>query len=109
MGYFSILLFLMFCGAAVGKKNINRNNNIAQADKIWQSKKAQCTVTTCAMYVIPEGYNCVNKCLSPKCYDEYYAASPLEDGEIDGLREREFTKCVRQEQRDLNKSAQKPR
>jgi hypothetical protein len=47
-----------------------------------------------------EAYNCVNRCISSNCYGEVYAENPLEDGEIDSIRNREFTSCVRQEVRN---------
>ena len=43
------------------------------------------------------------QCLSPECYEAVYAKEPLEDGEIDKKREQEFTKCLRQAEKNKKK------
>lgn len=71
-------------------------------ERQWKSKQANCERKTCQNYVKDEGMNCVNECLSPKCFSEIYGEFPLEDGEIDTKRYREFLKCVRLESRNIN-------
>lgn len=44
-----------------------------------------------------ESGNCVAACLSPACFQQVYGTSPLEDGEIDWTRAREFDHCSRLE------------
>ena len=44
--------------------------------------------------------NCVLKCQSEACYAEVYGAEELEPGEIDNVRQREFSKCLSMEQRN---------
>lgn len=39
--------------------------------------------TDCQNYELEELQNCVLQCISAKCYQEIYAADPLEEGEID--------------------------
>ena len=76
------------------------SNNHAKYDRIWKKDKEKCERVDCAHIAAPEeGYNCVNECVSSKCYEEIYSASPLEDGEIDSLRSRQFSSCVRKETR----------
>ncbi len=41
--------------------------------------------------------NCMLRCVSPACYDQVYAADPLEEGELDTTRGRLFRNCVRSE------------
>ncbi len=54
----------------------------------------------CQAFNQDENMNCVNECTSKKCYDEIYAPSPLEDGEIDHKRLKDFLSCVRLEIRE---------
>lgn len=69
-------------------------------DRIWKQKKAKCEKKECGRLVPEEAYNCVNQCVSPKCFGEIYAENPLEDGELDNARYRQFTGCVRLETRN---------
>lgn len=43
--------------------------------------------------------NCAMRCVSTACYDSIYGADPLEEGEIDMLRGRDYRMCVRRELR----------
>ena len=63
--------------------------------------KANCEKNECSSYHIDEGMNCVNKCTSELCYNQVYSEEPLEDGEIDMVRSKKFTDCVRKEIKDL--------
>eukprot|EP01018_Ginkgo_biloba_P008003 Gb_19036 [translate_table: standard] len=38
--------------------------------------------------------NCALRCLSPVCYDHIYDDDPLEEGEVDYKRGREFKYCM---------------
>jgi hypothetical protein len=77
----------------------NANNNWTKIDKIWKEKKGECEVTTCKQFkpIADEGMNCVNECVSTACYQKTYAELPLEDGEIDHKRSRDYLNCVRKE------------
>ena len=50
--------------------------------KATRGRKRECEHSVCAARQW-ENVNCVNKCTSPRCFGEVYAAAPLEDGEID--------------------------
>ena len=52
-------------------------------------------------FVLPphENNNCINQCLSSACYEQIFASDPLEDGEVDKIRTREFSKCLRNERK----------
>ena len=93
---FFILIFTYDVCKILAKKRPNQ----VKKDKAWQSRKTQCEDTTCIHLLPEEAYNCVNNCTSPSCYDAIYAQSPLEDGEVDYERNRQFTTCVRKEQND---------
>ncbi|KAI5070391.1 hypothetical protein GOP47_0014734 [Adiantum capillus-veneris] len=44
-----------------------------------------------------EKENCALRCVSAACYEKIYGDDPLEEGEIDFKRGREFQYCVRKE------------
>ena len=54
--------------------------------------------TDCHMKQCPglfdDELNCIYGCVSPDCYEQVYAADPLEPGEEDVRRGREFVDCV---------------
>lgn len=75
----------------------------ANHDKVWRGRKLSCERTTCKELPIDENMNCVNECVSPQCYKDIYSAMPLEDGEIDSKRIREYTTCIRNEVREQTK------
>ena len=60
----------------------------------------------------PQNQNCVNKCVSPECFDEVYGPStpgPLEDGESDPERQKLFTSCVRRDYREQKRKREMAR
>ena len=75
------------------------NNFNAKYDRSWKKKKADCERYTCSQYLPDEGMNCVNECTSQPCYQEVYAYEPLEDGEVDVKRAKQFTNCLRKDAR----------
>lgn len=89
-----IIFGMQMVSAGPQAKKLTVNNKV---DRIWRSTKTSCEKNECSKFVPEEAYNCVNKCVSPDCYEEVYATNPLEDGEIDVTRSRTFTGCVRQE------------
>lgn len=84
---FAIVIFCIVLTIAYGSNSV---------DKAWRWRKTKCEKTECAHMIPEEAYNCVNQCTSPTCYEEVYAAAPLEDGEIDSTRARMFTGCMRE-------------
>lgn len=87
----ALVLCLLPCLSAAAAAT-NQYNRI---DKLWKDKKKSCESVSCAGFVPDEAMNCVNNCTSAECYTAVYAASPLEDGEIDSKRSREFIQCLR--------------
>lgn len=91
---FSLLLALLHFivttpAASVGGNHYNR------VDRQWRDKRRECEQVQCQQYSVDEGMNCVNECISPECFSKVYAQEPLEDGEIDSARNREFVTCLR--------------
>lgn len=87
-----IALFLLCIQITYGAKR-----NLSYYDSIWKKKQAECKETIeCRKYVPDEAMNCVNRCISEKCFGLVYE-EPLEDGEIDIERQRKFTSCLRDE------------
>jgi len=80
------------------------NHGAARLDRIWKTKRNECENKVCGNMLPDESYNCVNECISKLCYDEVYAKDPLEDGEIDNVRARVFTNCLRRVTRDEKKN-----
>mmetsp|Transcript_26525 Transcript_26525/g.79532 ORF Transcript_26525/g.79532 Transcript_26525/m.79532 type:complete len:112 (-) Transcript_26525:73-408(-) len=66
-------------------------------DRAFRNAKRECEQTACAALPPGTNANCVHACVSQSCYDEIYAAEPLEDGEVDARRARAFQSCQRKE------------
>jgi Domain of unknown function (DUF4787) len=71
-----------------------------------RSMRYECqNVGVCALLNVPEeSLNCVNQCVSAPCYNQIYNNAdvdpprlPLEDGEVDVFRAKEFDKCAQDE------------
>ncbi len=97
-----LLSFIVYFSLALGRAN---NNQRSKLDRLWKNRKESCEREDCVHLIPEEAYNCVNNCTSRPCFEEVYAQNPLEDGEIDLDRNRQFTSCLRLEadkQRRLN-------
>jgi hypothetical protein len=90
----SFLLFVSIQG---------KGNSAVRRDRAWKAKKAECEENSCSHLIVEESYNCVYKCTSPNCFEQIYSDSPLEDGEIDYDRERDYISCLRKEQQDIQR------
>jgi|MDTB01.3.fsa_nt_gb hypothetical protein len=99
------IFFLFLMSAGVQGKGTNL------ADRKMTQAKNSCETTKCAHLYQMENLNCVNECVSSECYKQVYADSPLEDGEINTLLERQFKSCHRKEitsaKRNRNREAEK--
>ena len=76
-------------------------NHYNRVDRQWREKKRECEQRQCQQFSLDEGMNCVNECLSLECFNQVYAHEPLEDGEIDSARNREFVSCLRRTYRKV--------
>ncbi len=95
---FRILCVLLLVKLVNGVGNQNTPPRISERNV--KMKRSQCEKNECFEFTADTNMNCVNKCMSKTCYDEVYAAMPLEDGEIDPSRARLFMSCLRKEYRD---------
>lgn len=98
-----ILIFTSFLTLSSGSQTL------AQFEREAKTKKITCERTTCHQLPADENMNCVNECTSAKCFNQVYGDEPLEDGEIDVKRAREFSLCVRQETLDKKRELLRPR
>ena len=90
----------------------NKNKRNQSLDREVKAKRADCEVQLredreCNKSGI-EMENCILKCMSNMCYGNIYAGDPLEEGEVDIIRGRNFRSCARNELRQL-KVAEKQR
>ena len=88
-----IIVKLLLCEAGA------MNDHVTKLDRQYKQKKAECEQTVChiTQYNVDEIQNCINKCISESCFQSIYAAEPLEDGEIDMARLKQFTLCARRD------------
>jgi hypothetical protein len=56
-------------------------------------------ISACMDLIPEESLNCINQCMSEACYEKIYGTNPLEPGEIDIDRAKEFESCVKNEMR----------
>jgi hypothetical protein len=68
-----------------------------------RSTRILCEKDICSAFIPEESMNCIFLCVSPACYEKTYGIHPLEDGEIDIPRAKEFEQCVKEEFRALRK------
>jgi hypothetical protein len=68
-----------------------------------RSTRVLCEKDICSGFIPEESMNCVFLCVSPACYEHIYGLSPLEDGEIDIPRAKEFEQCVKDELKAMRK------
>jgi hypothetical protein len=103
----AIIIILLLPKLVTGASNDNNNNRSAggrKKNKLLLQKLQEvtldCSLTTaCNEFVPEEGIMCVSRCISQACHDRIYAPNPLEDGEMDVSRAKEFESCFREEVR----------
>jgi hypothetical protein len=101
LSYFALSLILLFGLVSIVE---SKPHGVNIADREWKVRKVSCEESECRHIVRDEAYNCINECISPSCYEKVYASSPLEDGEIDTRRNRDFIQCLRDESRSIKVS-----
>ena len=106
-------------GGSVSKKNRKR------AEQEIRLLRTACMRDTCGAYLAEESVNCVLLCMSPACYEMVFGEEgknpddetetestkgvqrhygPLEDGEVDLNRGKEYDDCIKHEFRTLQKT-----
>jgi len=74
-----------------------RNSRRKRTEQDVRNSRKLCEKEACRHLVPEESLNCVFECMSSSCYEQIYASNPLEDGEIDVSRARDFNSCVKDE------------
>jgi hypothetical protein len=96
----AIILFLLPKLVTGGRNSRTRSKRF---DIELRSTRVLCEKDICSGFIPEESMNCVFLCVSPACYENIYAISPLEDGEIDIKRAKEFELCVNFELKAMRK------
>jgi hypothetical protein len=95
-----VILFLLPKLVSGGR---NSRTHKKRVDTELRSTRVLCEKDICSGFIPEESMNCVFLCVSPSCYENIYAISPLEDGEIDIPRAKEFEQCVKDELKAMRK------
>jgi hypothetical protein len=95
-----IILFLLPKLVTGGRQSRKRTKRM---DIELRSTRVLCEKDICSGFIPEESMNCVFLCVSPACYENIYAIDPLEDGEIDIPRAKEFEQCVKDELKAMRK------
>lgn len=89
-----VLLLLLLLPQLVTARQKRRHRKV---DLDLANLRKDCEKTVCHDRVLEESLNCVFACISPACYQHIYGESPLEDGEIDLFRGKQFEICAKDE------------
>jgi len=84
---FISLILLIFLLNYTNLKGSYKENSI-------KSAREKCYRDACPAIKQELAINCINRCVSEKCYEEIYGQSPLEYGEIDNNKEKNFIECA---------------
>jgi hypothetical protein len=95
-----VILFLLPKLVTGGRQS---RTHTKRMDIELRSTRVLCEKDICSGFIPEESMNCVFLCVSPACYENIYAIHPLEDGEIDIPRAKEFEQCVKDELRAMRK------
>lgn len=90
-----IVIILLLPKLVTGASNRTNKRLVRKLEEL----RLDCSLTSCGELLPEESIMCVSRCISPTCHDQIYAPIPLEDGEIDVLRAKEFEHCFREELR----------
>lgn len=90
-----IILLLPKLVTGKAKPGGRRNKKFVQQ---LEGMRFDCERSADCKEILPEESSmCVTKCISVACHEQVYGKKPLEDGEIDVKRARDFEKCVKDE------------
>ena len=93
-----ILTLSLLLGGNMSVLAANAHTKRKKLDRVWRTKRRDCLESEkCKLINKDENDNCVNKCTSPNCFNQIYGSEPLEPGEVDFRRWRQFTLCARKE------------
>ena len=90
-----LILFLLPKLVHGKRRKTPPRRNAIEARKL----RLHCKRNVCGAYITEENLNCVSLCLSPACFETVYGLHPLEDGELDFERAKQFDECYMEEVR----------
>jgi hypothetical protein len=73
------------------------NKNRKKIRKLVQKIQSHCRDHVCFSGRLEESMNCIHFCVSPACYESVYGDMPLEDGEMDFVRDAAYETCLQKE------------
>ena len=103
------MALLVLAGTLVATPAAAKTPRQKNLDRTINQARKECERSMCIHLPEEEAANCVHECLSPTCFGEVYGAEPLEPGELDHLRSRNFNACTRREGRKEQEASQKER
>ena len=74
-----VLVLLLALPGAEGKSRSSAKRR-KRRSRTWKARLRECDEGVCAHLIKDENANCVNRCASAACFNQIYAAEPLEDG-----------------------------
>ena len=86
-------------------QDVGAKTSTSQVDRMTNRKRGTCETSECGHLHYLENANCVNQCVSRKCYDDVYKGKELEDGEINTAQERSVSPCCDSRHPRLSKFA----
>ena len=83
----------------ISKRQKSTNRRRRKVFQIYQTLQNDCEThpKKCGTLIPEESMNCVMKCMSPSCYESIFSKNPLELGEVDFEREKEFGSCIKKD------------
>jgi Domain of unknown function (DUF4787) len=90
-----IVIILLLPKLVTGATNRSNKRIVRKLEEM----RLDCSHNACGELLPEESTMCVSHCISPTCHHRIYAPIPLEDGEIDVSRARQFEHCFREELR----------
>ncbi|CAB9503722.1 expressed unknown protein [Seminavis robusta] len=95
-----LLILFMLPKLVEGRgRNAKKKRQRRKQEVMLSDTRKICEHQVCSQWIPEESMNCVQMCLSPACYQDVYGSTPIEDGEINVDRARDFEKCVKEEMR----------
>mmetsp|Transcript_38875 Transcript_38875/g.62982 ORF Transcript_38875/g.62982 Transcript_38875/m.62982 type:complete len:107 (-) Transcript_38875:75-395(-) len=92
---------LFLCALAVVEskagRSLSKNRAPQHSDRQLKTRRSDCERHTCSYIPVGLQENCILRCISEPCYLEIFEENPLEEGEIDTVRSRQFNNCARKE------------
>ena len=96
-----IFLILLLLPQIVHSKRRRGKNRGRMITNTYKSLRHECEsdISKCGTFILEESEDCVTACMNTICHEKYYSSNPLENGEVDDVRERQFDNCVKEELR----------